>query len=182
MQPRLAFLNSTHYIDNNDCKWRLLPTEADCPSDTKWTDGMCIVIPVERGLFMHGVLGPLLLVILVGILVSPIYAILKFKKPINKILFIASILIAAIIFSQVIYGEFFLIGDSGVAPSANESHFFALSILGSFFVTISFVVLGIVYWRKNENPNKIIIFTFFIIAIIPVIALMTGLLPRGANA
>jgi len=154
----------------------------DCGSGTALKDGVCVVVPVERGIFMHGALGPILLITLFGILASPIYAILKFKKPINKVLFIASILIAAIIFSQVIYGEFFLIGDSGVAPSANESHFFALSILGSFFVTISFVVLGIVYWRKNENPNKIIIFTFFIIAIIPVIALMTGLLPRGANA
>jgi magnesium-transporting ATPase (P-type) len=143
---------------------------------------MCIVIPVERGLFMHGVLGPLLLVLLVGILVSPIYAILKFKKPINKVLFIVSILIAAIIFSQVIYGEFFLIGDPGVAPSANESHFFALSILGSFFITISFSVLGIVYWRENERPNKMMVFTFFIIAIIPIIGLMIGVLPRGAEA
>lgn len=154
----------------------------ECGPGTALKDGVCVVVPIERGIFMHGALGPVLLIILFGILASPIYAILKFKKSINKILFIASILIAAIIFSQVIYGEFLLIGDSGVAPSANESHFFSLSILGSFFVTISFAVLGIVYWRKNENSNKIIIFTFFIIAIIPVIALMIGLLPRGANA
>lgn len=155
----------------------------DCGPGTVLKDGVCVVVfSTERGIFMHGALGPVLLITLFGILTSPIYAILKFKKPINKVLFVASILITAIIFSQVIYGEFFLIGDSGVAPSANESHFFALSILGSFFVTISFAILGIVYWRKNENSNKIILFAFFIIAIIPVIALMTGLLPRGANA
>jgi len=154
----------------------------DCPPRTKFTDGVCVVIPVERGIFMHGPLGPFLLVVLVGIVLSPIYAILKFKKPTNKILFIVSVSIAAIIFSQVIYGEFLLVGDQGVAPSANESFFFALSILGSFFVTISFTMLGAVYWKKNKNPNKMMILTFFIIAMIPIIALMTGFLPRGAEA
>ena len=166
----------------NDVKTDLVDDMPNCGAGTEFTDGVCVVIPVERGIFMHGPLGPFLLVVLVGIVLSPIYAILKFKKPTNKILFIVSVSIAAIIFSQVIYGEFLLVGDQGVAPSANESFFFALSILGSFFVTISFTMLGAVYWRKNKNPNKMMILTFFIIAMIPIIALMTGFLPRGAEA
>lgn len=153
-----------------------------CHTGTIPVDGVCVVVSVERGILMHGVLGPLLLVVLVGILVSPIYAILKFKKPVNKTLFIVSISIASIIFSSVIYGEFLLVDDRTVAPSPTESFFFTLSILGSFFITISFVVLGVVYWRKNEQPNKMMLFIFFVIATIPIILLMTGVLPRGANA
>ena len=154
----------------------------ECGLHTKLTNGVCVVVPIERGILMHDAIGPLLLVLLVGIIISPVYAILKFKKSINKILFIVSISIAAFILSQVIYGEFLLVEDLGVAPSANESFFFALSILGSFFITISFFILGIVYWRKNENPNKIILLIFFIIAIVPIISLMIGILPRGAEA
>jgi len=155
--------------------------EPDCPPHTKLTDGVCVVIPVERNLFMHGLLGPFLLILLVGMMVTPFYAIRKFKTSVNKILFIISISVAAILFSHVMFGEFFLIDDRSVAPSPNESFFFSLSIWGSFFVIFSFIILGIVYWRKNEHPNKMMILTFFIIALTPLVALLLGILPRGAN-
>lgn len=178
-QDRFYYNNSTHFISSKSCTWEEIPK---CSEGTGYRDGVCVVVPVERGILMHSILGPLLLVALVGILVSPVYAILKFKKPVNKTLFVVSISIASIIFSSVIYGEFLLVDDRTVAPSPNESFFFTLSILGSFFITISFVVLGVIYWRKNEHPNKMMLFTFFIIATIPIILLMTGVLPRGAEA
>ena len=165
------------FYHQGDC--REIP---ECGLNTKFSNGVCVVIPVDRNISMHGILGPLLLVILVGIIISPIYAFLKFREPINKFLFVVSIFIAGIILANTIYGEFFLVGDTGVAASANESFFFVFSILGSFGTTISFALLGIIYWKKNKNPNKIIVFCFFVIAIAPIFALMTGLLPQGASA
>ena len=106
----------------------------------------------------------------------------KNKKRNNKILLMTSIAYPVFLLAMGMYGLYFVPDDVGYAPSPQESFFFNLTVLGSMSVMIFFIVIGMIYWINNQKPKKIITAIPFGLFFVVLISLLTGILPKGANA
>ncbi len=100
----------------------------------------------------------------------------------NKALLIASVAYPAFLLLTGVYGFLFVTTDVGYAPNPQETFFFQLTTLGSMSAIVFFAVVGMVYWAKNKNPKKSITAIPFVMLLIVLLSLMSGILPRGANA
>ena len=100
----------------------------------------------------------------------------------TKILLIISVAYPAFLISIGIYGVFFVPTDVGYAPNPPETLFFQLTTLGSISAMILFVAIGIGYWVRNKNAKKSVMTIPFLISALIFLSLLSGILPKGANA
>lgn len=100
----------------------------------------------------------------------------------NRILLIASVAYPALLISAGMYGFYYIQHDVGYAPSPQESFFFKLTILGSMSSMILFVLIGTLYWAGNQKPKKPLTAVPFVLLFVILFLLLSGVLPKGANA
>lgn len=106
----------------------------------------------------------------------------KNSKRNNKIILILSALYPCFLLTLGVYGFYFISSDAGYAPNPQESYFFALTVVGSISVMIFFVVMGMIYWANNQKPKRVITAIPFALFLVILFSLLTGILPKGANA
>jgi hypothetical protein len=46
---------------------------------------------------------------------------------------------------------------------------------------IFFIVMGMIYWANNQKPKRVITAIPFVLFLVILFSLLTGVLPRGAN-
>jgi hypothetical protein len=105
----------------------------------------------------------------------------KNSKRNNKIVLILSASYPAFLLILGFYGFYFVPSDASYAPSSQESYFFALTVVGSVSVMIFFIVMGMIYWANNQKPKRVITAIPFVLFLVILFSLLTGVLPRGAN-
>jgi len=106
----------------------------------------------------------------------------KNSKRNNKIILILSALYPSFLLILGVYGFYFVPRDADYALSPQESYFFALTVVGSISVMIFFVVMGMIYWANNQKPKRVITAIPFALFLVILFVLLTGILPKGANA